>query len=72
MTMQEQLEELYKRICIIGDHLEGDRINSACLDVGVLTQKIETLKNSFSCGDEINRRKEIIERLKKLEGFLNG
>lgn len=63
------LKEWHKSLCKIGDCLECDRNISAALDLGVLSQKIRQIIESFDQEDEKEEDEEEPKKLSAQEIF---
>ncbi len=84
MNLKDKFTIFHTKLNLIGGLIASDNIPTACVEIGSLKQfalqSIDELedeepddKDAFQAfSEDINQRKELVERLKKLEGFLNG
>lgn len=67
-----ELKSWEKQLCNIGDHLENNRINSACLDVGALHSKVKTILEFYIRIEKETRDPETVYDEMKRQMYFNN
>ncbi len=68
--LKKILGEWHQIICGIARDLEGQRLEAACIDLGILSERISSLWETFP-EKEVDE-KEIIANFEKLRRLLRG